>query len=205
MHGATPGQVVLSCIRKEAGQAREGKSVCRIPPSSLHQLLHPGTYLAFLPHLPSVMGCDLGVINWNKPFFLQVALVFITDTESGLGGGRGVALLVTNLLPCEGNHYPQKTLGSIFWLVKLIKSFSGWFWLTEPSTGRFWAKASASWKRTREMVRLSWNHLMHGKPYSATGTQFPYLKYTNQKSQWHLKTQLWEFTSLSPLRGHASV
>lgn len=50
--GATPGQVALGAVRKQAGEALRSKPVSSIPLAPLPQLLPPGSSLTSLNNGP---------------------------------------------------------------------------------------------------------------------------------------------------------
>ena len=50
--GASPEQMILGCIRKQAEQAMGSKPASSVPPWPLHQFLLEVPYLCFCPDFP---------------------------------------------------------------------------------------------------------------------------------------------------------
>lgn len=70
--GTIPRQVALDGVRKQVEKAMGNKLASSISPWPLHPFLSLGSYLEFLPWLPSVVMYELRVVSWKKPFPLQV-------------------------------------------------------------------------------------------------------------------------------------
>jgi hypothetical protein len=81
---ATSEQVIFCCMRKQTEQAVRNKQVNSIPLWPLYEFPTPVSCLESLPLFPSVMKCDMRVVDELNSFHHRLFLVmmFIIETES---------------------------------------------------------------------------------------------------------------------------